>query len=85
MDTSKRSLAKAVSWRITGSLDTFALSWLITGTLKNFTGVDSPYERPRYPEIHVRTESTSAIVAAKTIVSSVLHHILRGDENNGQG
>ncbi|MES2983850.1 MAG: DUF2061 domain-containing protein [Pseudomonadota bacterium] len=26
-----RSLAKAVSWRITGSIDTFILSWLITG------------------------------------------------------
>ena len=30
-DTSCRSLAKAVSWRITGSIDTFLISWLITG------------------------------------------------------
>ena len=28
-----RSLAKAVTWRMTGSLDTFLLSWLITGRL----------------------------------------------------
>ncbi|WP_353642888.1 DUF2061 domain-containing protein [Mesorhizobium sp. WSM2239] len=28
-----RSIAKAVSWRITGSLDTFVLSWLITGNV----------------------------------------------------
>jgi uncharacterized membrane protein len=32
-ETHGRSIAKAVSWRITGSLDTFALSWLITGNV----------------------------------------------------
>jgi uncharacterized membrane protein len=26
-----RSLVKAVSWRLVGSMDTFLLSWLITG------------------------------------------------------
>lgn len=26
-----RSLAKAVSWRVTGTIDTFFISWLITG------------------------------------------------------
>ena len=26
-----RSLAKAVSWRITGTIDTFLVSWFITG------------------------------------------------------
>jgi uncharacterized membrane protein len=30
----RRSLAKAVSWRITGSVDTFVLSFLITGSIK---------------------------------------------------
>jgi uncharacterized membrane protein len=30
-DTAIRSLAKAVSWRITGTIDTFIISWLITG------------------------------------------------------
>jgi uncharacterized membrane protein len=30
----RRSLAKAVSWRATGSIDTFILSWLITGNVK---------------------------------------------------
>ena len=29
-----RSLAKAISWRILGSLDTFLLSWLFTSSLK---------------------------------------------------
>ena len=30
-DTHRRSLLKAVSWRVLGTLDTFLLSWLITG------------------------------------------------------
>jgi uncharacterized membrane protein len=29
-----RSLAKAISWRITGSVDTFVLSFIITGSFK---------------------------------------------------
>jgi len=29
----KRSLAKTISWRIVGTLDTIVISWLITGTL----------------------------------------------------
>ena len=32
MDTSIRSFAKAVSWRLTGTLDTFVVSWVLTGT-----------------------------------------------------
>jgi uncharacterized membrane protein len=30
-DSPVRSLAKAVSWRVTGTIDTFIISWLITG------------------------------------------------------
>ena len=30
----RRSLSKAISWRITGTIDTFIISWLVTGTLK---------------------------------------------------
>ena len=33
VDSHYKSLLKAVSWRVTGSLDTFALSWIITGTV----------------------------------------------------
>lgn len=32
-DTPKRSLAKTVSWRMTGSAATFAISYLILGNL----------------------------------------------------
>jgi uncharacterized membrane protein len=33
VDLHHRSLAKAVSWRITGSIDTFVVSWIVTGRL----------------------------------------------------
>jgi len=33
-DAHHRSLAKAVSWRLTGSIDTFVLSLLITGNIR---------------------------------------------------
>ena len=33
-DSHPRSIAKAVSWRITGSLDTFVLSLIFTGSAK---------------------------------------------------
>lgn len=29
-----RSIAKAISWRTTGTIDTFVLSWIITGSIK---------------------------------------------------
>ena len=29
-----RSLVKAVTWRVVGSLDTFVISWIVTGKLK---------------------------------------------------
>jgi len=29
-----RSLAKAISWRVLGSIDTFLLSWLFTSSVK---------------------------------------------------
>ena len=32
-DQLKRSLAKTVSWRVIGTMDTIIISWIITGTL----------------------------------------------------
>lgn len=32
-ESNSRSVAKAVSWRITGTIDTFIISWLITGEI----------------------------------------------------
>jgi bifunctional enzyme CysN/CysC len=38
------------------------------GDLQNFTGIDSPYERPEAPEIHVDTTRISIAEAAELIV-----------------
>jgi uncharacterized membrane protein len=38
-DTSVRSLVKAVSWRVTGTIDTFLISWLITGQALLASGI----------------------------------------------
>lgn len=34
METHARSLAKAISWRVTGTLDTMLISLVITGSLR---------------------------------------------------
>jgi len=33
-ESPKRSIAKSVSWRVVGTLDTILISWFVTGTLK---------------------------------------------------
>jgi len=38
------------------------------GELKNFTGIDSPYEIPETPELHIRTEEHDAEASAQLIV-----------------
>jgi bifunctional enzyme CysN/CysC len=38
------------------------------GELKNFTGIDSPYERPESPEVHIDTTQMSIEDAAESIV-----------------
>ena len=38
-DTAVRSLAKAISWRITGTIDTFVISWIITGEVLLASGI----------------------------------------------
>jgi len=38
------------------------------GELKNFTGIDSPYELPETPELHIRTEEHTAEDSATLIV-----------------
>lgn len=39
IETPVRSLAKAVSWRVTGTIDTFLISWLITGEVLLASGI----------------------------------------------
>jgi len=42
------------------------------GELRNFTGIDSPYEAPIAPELHITTRDTTADEAAERIV----HHLV---------
>ncbi len=39
------------------------------GEIKNFTGVDSPYEPPVAPEIHLRTEATEPEALAEQVIA----------------
>jgi bifunctional enzyme CysN/CysC len=41
------------------------------GELRNFTGIDSPYEPPEHPEVHIDTAVTSAADAAEQIVAQL--------------
>jgi bifunctional enzyme CysN/CysC len=41
------------------------------GELKNFTGIDSPYERPESPEVYVDTSLMSAEDAADMIIAAL--------------
>jgi bifunctional enzyme CysN/CysC len=42
------------------------------GKLKNFTGVDSPYEAPEAPDVHIDAVTTDAASAADLIVARIL-------------
>jgi len=44
-----------------------------SGELKNFTGIDSPYEPPEAPEIHIDTTKLSAEAAADLILEELLN------------
>jgi uncharacterized membrane protein len=33
-ESPKRSIAKSISWRIVGTMDTILISWFVTGTLR---------------------------------------------------
>ncbi|HUZ28227.1 MAG TPA: sulfate adenylyltransferase subunit CysN, partial [Solirubrobacteraceae bacterium] len=41
------------------------------GEIKNFTGIDSPYERPESPELHIDTTRRSPAEAAEAIVAEL--------------
>jgi bifunctional enzyme CysN/CysC len=50
-----------------------------TGELTNFTGIDSPYERPEHPELRIDTTNTSSDEAAEKLIELLraLHVIQR--------
>ncbi|MGB5076511.1 MAG: sulfate adenylyltransferase subunit CysN [Sphingorhabdus sp.] len=43
-----------------------------SGMLKNFTGIDSPYETPREPDIRIDTAQTTPEAAAEQIVARII-------------
>ena len=43
-----------------------------SGLLKNFTGIDSPYEKPEKPEIHLNTDTCTIEEAAERIYQHLL-------------
>jgi len=43
-----------------------------SGDLKNFTGIDSPYEKPENPDIHIESHKISAEDAAEIIVKKLI-------------
>ena len=47
-----------------------------TGQLKNFTGIDSPYEAPETPEIHIDTTQMTIDEAAQIIFEKVMKSVL---------
>ncbi len=44
------------------------------GELKNFTGIDSPYEVPENPELHIDTQHGSPEDAATAVVDYLIRH-----------
>ena len=49
----------------------------INGELQNFTGINDVYEEPKYAEITIDTDNTSAEDAAKLIVKYVKKHYVK--------
>ena len=43
----------------------------LDGKIANFTGIDSPYEAPLDPELHIKTVDLSSEEAAKRIIQTL--------------
>lgn len=44
------------------------------GEIKNFTGIDSPYEAPENPEVHIINHDISIMDAAQTVIDYLKEH-----------
>jgi bifunctional enzyme CysN/CysC len=44
------------------------------GEIKNFTGIDSPYERPEHSEVHLETAGRSVDALAQQVVEALIGH-----------
>tara|TARA_B110001454_G_scaffold158732_1_gene148071 strand:- start:447 stop:1010 length:564 start_codon:yes stop_codon:yes gene_type:complete len=43
-----------------------------SGNLKNFTGIDSPYEKPENPDIHIKSDKLLPDAAAELILNKLI-------------
>jgi len=43
----------------------------MSGEIKNFTGIDSPYERPARPDLHLDTENLSPEECVALVIRSL--------------
>jgi len=41
------------------------------GELRNFTGIDSPYEAPEHPELHLRAAESSPVELAEQVIRAL--------------
>ena len=41
------------------------------GELRNFTGIDSPYEAPQAPELHLHTDAANPVTLADQLVAAL--------------
>ena len=47
------------------------------GEVKNFTGIDSPYEAPERPDVHIQTHRLSVDQSIEALLNYVMPHITR--------
>jgi bifunctional enzyme CysN/CysC len=55
------------------------------GEIKNFTGIDSPYEAPENPEIHIRNVDRSPEDVAEEIISYLRDRGFLSSFSHGEG
>jgi len=53
------------------------------GAIKNFTGIDSPYEAPVEPQIHIRTNECTIQECTDIVVNHLIKYgYIKGDDND---
>lgn len=45
------------------------------GEVRNFTGIDSPYEAPEHPDVHIPTHKLSLDESINTLISTILTRV----------
>jgi bifunctional enzyme CysN/CysC len=55
------------------------------GQIKNFTGIDSPYERPEQPDLRLDTTQLSLAQAAASVIALLQERQILGWGGGGRG